>query len=51
METAMPIAQRIAPLWFDSQAQEAANSYVSIFKNARIFPEIAELERAVNVRT
>src|SRR4029453_1871065 len=29
--------QRITPfLWFDSQAEEAANFYVSIFKNARI---------------
>jgi predicted 3-demethylubiquinone-9 3-methyltransferase (glyoxalase superfamily) len=29
--------QRITPfLWFDSQAEEAADFYVSIFKNARI---------------
>ena len=29
--------QRITPfLWFDSQAEEAANFYVSIFKNARV---------------
>ena len=29
--------QKITPfLWFDSQAEEAANYYVSIFKNARI---------------
>src|SRR5262252_55119 len=29
--------QKIAPfLWFDNQAEEAANFYVSIFKNARI---------------
>ena len=29
--------QRITPfLWFDSQAEEAANFYVSIFKNSRI---------------
>jgi predicted 3-demethylubiquinone-9 3-methyltransferase (glyoxalase superfamily) len=29
--------QRITPcLWFDSQAEEAASFYVSIFKNARI---------------
>lgn len=28
---------KIAPcLWFDTQAEEAANSYVSIFKNSRI---------------
>jgi len=29
--------QRITPcLWFDSQAEEAANFYVSIFKNSKI---------------
>ena len=29
--------QKITPfLWFDSQAEEAANYYVSVFKNARI---------------
>lgn len=29
--------QKIAPfLWFDSQAEEAANFYVSIFKNSKI---------------
>jgi|SRR5262245_5732997 len=33
----MPIQQRITPfLWFDGQAEEAANFYVSIFKNSRI---------------
>jgi len=34
----MPIAtQKITPcLWFDAQAEEAANFYVSIFKNSRI---------------
>jgi predicted 3-demethylubiquinone-9 3-methyltransferase (glyoxalase superfamily) len=33
----MPITQRITPcLWFDGQAEEAANFYVSVFKNARI---------------
>jgi predicted 3-demethylubiquinone-9 3-methyltransferase (glyoxalase superfamily) len=34
----MPIiAQRITPcLWFDTQAEDAANTYVAIFKNARI---------------
>jgi predicted 3-demethylubiquinone-9 3-methyltransferase (glyoxalase superfamily) len=33
----MPITHRIAPcLWFDDQAEEAANYYVSIFKNSRI---------------
>ena len=34
----MPLAtQKITPcLWFDTQAEEAANAYVSIFKNCRI---------------
>lgn len=33
----MPTHQRITPcLWFDDQAEEAANYYVSIFKNSRI---------------
>jgi predicted 3-demethylubiquinone-9 3-methyltransferase (glyoxalase superfamily) len=34
----MPIArQKISPfLWFDNQAEEAANFYVSVFKNSRI---------------
>ena len=33
----MPLTQRIAPcLWFDSQAEEAAKFYVSVFKNSRI---------------
>ena len=34
----MPIiAQRITPcLWFDSQAEDAANTYVAIFRNSRI---------------
>jgi predicted 3-demethylubiquinone-9 3-methyltransferase (glyoxalase superfamily) len=31
------MTQRITPfLWFDTQAEEAANFYVSIFKNSRI---------------
>ncbi len=31
------VAQRITPfLWFDTQAEEAAEFYVSIFKNSRI---------------
>jgi predicted 3-demethylubiquinone-9 3-methyltransferase (glyoxalase superfamily) len=40
--------QKITPyLWFDTQAEEAANHYVSIFKNSSIknitkFPEAAE---------
>jgi predicted 3-demethylubiquinone-9 3-methyltransferase (glyoxalase superfamily) len=33
----MPLANRIAPcLWFDSQAEEAARFYVSVFKNSKI---------------
>jgi predicted 3-demethylubiquinone-9 3-methyltransferase (glyoxalase superfamily) len=33
----MTIKQRITPcLWFDGQAEEAANFYVSIFRNAKI---------------
>lgn len=33
----MPIKQRITPfLWFDGQAEEAANLYVSIFPSSRI---------------
>jgi predicted 3-demethylubiquinone-9 3-methyltransferase (glyoxalase superfamily) len=33
----MPVVQRIAPcLWFDNQAEEAANFYVSVFKHAKI---------------
>ncbi|MEO8386242.1 MAG: VOC family protein [Betaproteobacteria bacterium] len=33
----MQVIQKIAPcLWFDDQAEEAANYYVSIFKNAKI---------------
>jgi predicted 3-demethylubiquinone-9 3-methyltransferase (glyoxalase superfamily) len=33
----MPIKQRITPcLWFDGQAEEAANFYVSVFENSRI---------------
>jgi predicted 3-demethylubiquinone-9 3-methyltransferase (glyoxalase superfamily) len=36
-ERDMPIKQRITPcLWFDGQAEEAANHYVAIFKNSRI---------------
>src|SRR5437870_7706004 len=31
------IEQRITPmLWYDNQAEEAANFYVSIFKNSRV---------------
>ncbi len=33
----MPVKQRITPcLWFDGQAEEAANFYVSVFENSRI---------------
>ncbi len=33
----MTMSQKIAPcLWFDHQAEEAANFYISIFKNSRI---------------
>jgi predicted 3-demethylubiquinone-9 3-methyltransferase (glyoxalase superfamily) len=33
----MTISQRITPcLWFDGQAEEAANFYVSIFRNSKI---------------
>ena len=33
----MPLKQRIATcLWFDSQAEQAAAYYISIFKNSRI---------------
>jgi len=33
----MTVKQRISPcLWFDGQAEEAANFYVSIFKNSKI---------------
>ena len=33
----MQITQRIAPcLWFDSQAEQAAAFYVSVFKNSRV---------------
>src|SRR5215467_5645574 len=33
----MPVKHRISPcLWFDGQAEEAANFYISIFGNSRI---------------
>ena len=33
----MPVIHRIAPcLWFDHQAEEAANFYVSVFPNSKI---------------
>ena len=33
-------------LWFDSQAEEAANFYVSIFKNSRIDKVVRKPEAA-----
>src|SRR5213593_3003195 len=36
-QTMATIAQRITPfLWYDTQAEEAANFYVSVFKNSRV---------------
>jgi len=36
-EISMHIKQRISPcLWFDSQAEQAANFYVSVFKNSKV---------------
>jgi predicted 3-demethylubiquinone-9 3-methyltransferase (glyoxalase superfamily) len=32
----MPYAKDHAVLWFDSKAEEAANFYVSVFKNSKI---------------
>jgi predicted 3-demethylubiquinone-9 3-methyltransferase (glyoxalase superfamily) len=41
----MHVSAKVAPcLWFDSQAEEAAKFYVSIFKKKI---DIDELERAV----
>jgi predicted 3-demethylubiquinone-9 3-methyltransferase (glyoxalase superfamily) len=37
----MQITQIIAPcLWFDSQAEEAAGFYVSVFKNSKITSDV-----------
>jgi predicted 3-demethylubiquinone-9 3-methyltransferase (glyoxalase superfamily) len=42
----MQFSQKIAPcLWFDSQAEEAANFYVGIFKNSKIL-DIARYGKA-----
>ena len=42
----MQFSQKIAPcLWFDNQAEEAANFYVSIFKNSKI-TQIARYRKA-----
>src|SRR5213593_147569 len=36
-QTMTTIAQKITPfLWYDNQAEEAANFYVSIFKNSKV---------------
>ena len=36
-DTMQIATQRITPcLWFDNQAEEAANFYISIFKNSKI---------------
>jgi predicted 3-demethylubiquinone-9 3-methyltransferase (glyoxalase superfamily) len=33
----MPLKRKITPfLWFDGKAEEAANFYVSIFKNSKV---------------
>jgi len=38
-------AQKIAPcLWFDTEAVEAANFYVSVFKNSKIILSVQELQ-------
>jgi predicted 3-demethylubiquinone-9 3-methyltransferase (glyoxalase superfamily) len=47
------IRQKISPfLWFDNQAEEAANFYVSVFKNSRIkaVSRYGEAGRAVHGR-
>ena len=37
LDSLTPMPQKITPfLWFESQAEKAANFYVSIFKNSRI---------------
>ena len=42
----MQFSQKIAPcLWFDSQAEEAANFYVGIFRNSKII-DIARYGKA-----
>ena len=42
----MPVRQRITPcLWFDSQGEEAAKFYTSIFKNSKI-GKIARYDKA-----
>jgi predicted 3-demethylubiquinone-9 3-methyltransferase (glyoxalase superfamily) len=44
----MQFSQKIAPcLWFDNQGEEAANFYVSIFKNSKIL-NIARYGKAGN---
>lgn len=39
--------QRIAPcLWFDDQAEEAVNLYLSVFDNARIVTTMKKIDLA-----
>ena len=44
----MPVTtQRITPfLWFDNQAEEAANFYTSIFKNSKVLATVRYTEEA-----
>jgi len=49
----MRVTSKIAPcLWFDHQAEEAANFYVSVFKNSRIVQvtRYAEAGREIHKR-
>ena len=42
----MPAGRKITTfLWFDNNAEEAMNHYVSIFRNSKIF-DFAALQRA-----
>src|SRR4051794_41419192 len=43
----MPVKQKITPnLWFDSEAEEAANFYVSVFPNSRVVSKAHYTEAA-----
>src|SRR3954468_18687831 len=43
----MPVQQKITPnLWFDNEAEEAANFYISIFPNSRIVSKAHYTEAA-----
>ena len=47
----MSIVQRFTPcLWFDDRAEEAAETYVGIFKNSKIgtISRFGEAQRAMN---